>query len=229
MPRFCFLLFALICCGTFAQGGNPDFPQTGQTSGGQPSGGQSSWGQSDWSQSGGGQAGMGPGADAPNPGAPNPGPSNAAVRHGPDGNRRADKRADRRDREDENSGGNSGNDSGDDGSDSAQYGGDEAPSMDLAGARANFAAVVSGYVATKSPKGYWPYVEKKGGKKVRSWRLLAPAVSERSVRKERDQRFSALATLRDARSRRKLALEFVVDFGGTDWKVVSVKPASSRR
>ena len=101
--------------------------------------------------------------------------------------------------------------------------------MDLEGARLIFPTVVEAYVTKKSPDGYWSYAEKKGGKAQKSWRLVRPSVSEPSIKKKNRSRYSGLVKLRDSRGGRPLTLEFVVDFSGQKWKVVSVKPAASPR
>ena len=115
-----------------------------------------------------------------------------------------------------------------DGAKDSRYGNDVVLPIDLDGARANFAAIVEAYVASKSDEGYWPYAEKKGGKAVKPWHLEHPLVIEKSIRRQKGTRFSGLVKLRDARGGR-LALEFVIDFSGVDWKVVAVKPAPARR
>ncbi|MFI5345749.1 MAG: hypothetical protein ACHQ51_05180 [Elusimicrobiota bacterium] len=103
---------------------------------------------------------------------------------------------------------------------------DPAPGpMSLDDVRGNFATVVETYVSKKSPKGYWPYAEKVPGKKPKAWRLTRPQVDEDSVKKLTTDHYSGRVTLRDARGGRPPALEFVVDFSGVDWKVLSVKPA----
>jgi hypothetical protein len=103
-------------------------------------------------------------------------------------------------------------------------GGDESAAhpMDLDDARENFAAVVEGYVAKRSAKGYWTYIEKQGGKPRR---LVGPSVDEESIQARERSRFSGRVKLKDARGGKPVALEFVVDFSGVEWKVVEVKPA----
>ncbi|MDE2142015.1 MAG: hypothetical protein KGJ84_06350 [Elusimicrobia bacterium] len=101
--------------------------------------------------------------------------------------------------------------------------------MSLDDIRANFTTVVETYVETKSPKGYWPYLEKAKGKKPKAWRLTKPVVKDASVKKVKGQRYSGLVKFRDARGVRPPALNFVVDFSGADWSVVSVTPAAAPR
>ena len=111
----------------------------------------------------------------------------------------------------------------------AESGGDEGSSpTDLDSARVNFATVVEAYVAKNSPDGYWPYTEKKDGQGAKIRRLTLPAVVEESVKQEADGRFSGLVKMSDARGGRPCTLEFVVDFSGVKWKVVSVKPRPRR-
>ena len=110
---------------------------------------------------------------------------------------------------------------------------DRSGSMDLDGAGVNFATVVESYVAKKSSAGYWTYKEKKNGKPAKSWRLAHPEVDSGSIKGRGRGRYSGRVKLIDARYKRALTLEFLVDFSGNDWKVVSVTPSlpavSSRR
>jgi hypothetical protein len=96
-------------------------------------------------------------------------------------------------------------------------------------ALANFTTVVETYVATKSPKGYWPFMEKPTGKKPVAWRLTEPEVIEDSVKKLAGEKYSGRVKLRDVRGGRPPKLQFVVDFSGVKWKVVSVTPEAKVR
>jgi hypothetical protein len=100
--------------------------------------------------------------------------------------------------------------------------------MDIDGARENFATIVEAYVSKKSDEGWWSYTEKKDGKKVKSRRLAKPSVDEESIKQKDDSRFSGLVKLDDA-SGGRFTLEFVVDFSGAKWKVISVKPPAPAR
>ena len=102
------------------------------------------------------------------------------------------------------------------------------PPMDLDGARENFATIVETYVSKKSNEGWWSYVETKEGKKLKPRCLAKPSVDEESVKQKEGSRFSGLVTLDDAGGGQR-TLEFVVDFSGAKWKVISVKPPAPVR
>ena len=103
---------------------------------------------------------------------------------------------------------------------------DDAPSaaMSLSDARVNFEAVVEAYVAKKSVDGYWSYREKSGGK---ARKLKFVSFDSGSVQNAGDNVYTGVAALREASGRRS-SLEFKVDFSGSDWRVVSVKPRPAK-
>lgn len=108
-------------------------------------------------------------------------------------------------------------------------GGDEPSPMDLDGAIENFATIVDAYVAKKSDDGWWSYVEKKDGKKLKPRRLGKPSVDEDSIKKKdgSGSRYSGLVGFVTPAGGH-FTLEFVVDFSGAEWKVVSAQPPSAR-
>jgi hypothetical protein len=220
MRRIPPLLFFLICGAAVARGqGNSDFQQTqGQST--PHSGGDSDFqqsqvqpnpipGSSSGFQQSGVQAGQGNGGGGQGGGGGSAG-GNA-------------------DRDQSRTSGDGGAGGPDGGGSTDDSGGEDAKSseMSISDARVNFATVVEAYVAKKSSNGYWSYAEKASGKKQKSWRLKLPSVSDKTVREEDENRYSGLVKLRDARGGRPLTLEFVVDFSGVKWKVISVKPAAA--
>jgi hypothetical protein len=225
MRRTAFLLSLLVCAAAARGQGNSDFPQTqGQSN--QGFGGSSEFTQTRPQPSSDFGSGSGWGKESA-PASPQYDGSNAAA--GPGGGPGSGAQGvngggDQKPRPGPNE--RIGKGSGDGASDDSDSTEDAPPSaMTLDDARVNFATVVEAYVAKNSPDGYWPYSERKGGKGAKSRRLTHPKISDKSVEKSGDARYSGLVKLRDARGGRSLTLEFVVDLSGLKWKVVSVKPA----
>jgi hypothetical protein len=93
-------------------------------------------------------------------------------------------------------------------------------------AAANFQTVVETYLAKNAVDGAWPYKEK-----GRTISLELVSVDAEHLRKKGEGIFAGAAVLRDVRTKRRVTLEFAVDFGGSEWTVTGVKrpPAAKRR